>query len=151
MITELYILLPLTFVAAMLNASVGGGGLVLIPGLFALFPSTLPATLLATEKCASVAGQATASVQYARRIRLPWKLLALASATAFVGAHLGARAIAVLPATLVKPFIVVLLASGDISPELLTGADDPAAMTSLSSGGYRRVAAHPAQSLTTKR
>ena len=45
----------------------------------------------------------------------------------------------------------VLLASGDISPELLTGADDPAAMTSLSSGGYRRVAARPAQSLTTKR
>lgn len=109
MITELYVLLPLTFVAAMLNASVGGGGLVLIPGLFTLFPSMLPATLLATEKCASVAGQATASVQYARRIRLPWKLLAMASGTAFVGAHLGARAIAVLPATLVKPFIVVLL------------------------------------------
>ena len=109
MITELYILLPLTFVAAMLNASVRNGGLVLIPSLFALFPSMLPATLLATEKCASVAGQATASVQYARRISLPWKLLALASATAFVGAHLGARAIAVLPATLVKPFIVVLL------------------------------------------
>lgn len=34
MITGLYILLPLAFVAAMLNASVGGGGLVLIPGMF---------------------------------------------------------------------------------------------------------------------
>jgi uncharacterized membrane protein YfcA len=109
MITEFYILLPLTFVAAMLNASVGGGGLVLIPGMFTLFPSAVPATLLATEKCASVAGMATASLQYARRIRLPWKLLLMVSATAFVGAHLGARAIAVLPATLVKPFIVFLL------------------------------------------
>ena len=109
MITEFYVLLPLTFVAAMLNAAVGGGGLVLIPGMFALFPSAQPAVLIATEKCASVAGQATASVQYARRIKLPWKLLAMASLTAFVGAHLGARTIAVLPATLVKPFIVVLL------------------------------------------
>ena len=109
MITELFILLPLTFVAAMLNASVGGGGLVLIPGLFALFPATAPAVLIATEKCASVFGQATASVQDARRMPLPWKLLAMSCATAFFGAHLGARAIAVLPATLVKPFIVVLL------------------------------------------
>ena len=109
MITEFYVLLPLTFVAAMLNAAVGGGGLVLIPGMFALFPSAAPAVLIATEKCASVAGMATAAVQYARRIKLPWKLLAMASATAFVGAHLGARAIAVLPSTLVKPFIVVLL------------------------------------------
>lgn len=109
MITELYVLLPLTFVAAMLNATVGGGGLVLIPGLFALFPSAPPALLIATEKCASVFGQATSSLQYARRIALPWKLLLMTSAMAFCGAHLGARAIAVLPATLVKPFIVVLL------------------------------------------
>ena len=108
--TEFYVLLPLTFVAAMLNASVGGGGLVLIPGMFTLFPSAMPATLLATEKCASVAGQATASVQYARRIKLPWKLLAMVSATAFFGAHLGARTIAALPGTFVKPFIAVLLA-----------------------------------------
>ena len=109
MITEFYVLLPLTFVAAMLNAAVGGGGLVLIPGMFTLFPSAPPAVLIATEKCASVTGLATAAVQYARRIKLPWKLLAMASAAAFFGAHLGARAIAILPATLVKPFIVVLL------------------------------------------
>ena len=109
MMAEFYFLLPLTFVAAMLNASVGGGGLVLIPGLFTLFPSAMPATLLATEKCASVAGQATASIQYARRIKLPWKLLAMVSGAAFVGAHLGARAIAALPGTFVKPFIVFLL------------------------------------------
>ena len=62
MITEFYVLLPLTFVAAMLNAAVGGGGLVLIPGMFALFPSALPAVLIATEKCASVTGMATAAV-----------------------------------------------------------------------------------------
>jgi len=35
MTTELYVLLPLTFVAAMLNASVGGGGLVLVICLLA--------------------------------------------------------------------------------------------------------------------
>lgn len=109
MISEFFILLPLTFVAAMLNASVGGGGLVLIPGMFTLFPNVGPATLLATEKLASVTGQATSSVQYARRIPLPWKLLAMSAAAAFCGAHFGARAIAVLPSSWVKPFVVFLL------------------------------------------
>ena len=110
MTTQLTWLLPLTFLAALLNASVGGGGLVLIPGMFALYPADTPATLLASEKLAGVTGQATAAVQYARRMPLPWQLLFWASATALLGAHFGARAIAILPATLVKPFIVVLLA-----------------------------------------
>jgi len=109
LITELYFLLPLTFVAAMLNASVGGGGLVLIPGMFTLFPATVPATLFATEKLASATGMATATLQYARRIQLPWGLLLLTAGTAFCGGHLGARAIAVLPSAWIKPFVVVLL------------------------------------------
>lgn len=109
MITELYILLPLTFVGAMLNATVGGGGLVLIPGMFALFPSAVPATLFATEKCASATGMATATLQYARRIKLPWGLLLMTAGTAFCGAHLGARAIAILPSSFIKPFVVFLL------------------------------------------
>ena len=93
----------------MLNAAVGGGGLVLIPGMLALFPGVSPAVLIATEKCASVAGQLTATYQFARRIKLPWKLLLMASVAAFCGAHLGARTIAVLPTALVKPFVVFLL------------------------------------------
>ena len=109
MTTELYILLPLTFAAAMLNASVGGGGLVLIPGMFTLFPAAAPAAVLATDKFAAVTGMATAATHYARRIKLPWGLVAMTSATAFVGAYLGARAVAVLPATWVKPFVVFLL------------------------------------------
>lgn len=109
MVTELYILLPLTFVAAMLNASVGGGGLVLIPGMFTLFPAAVPATLFATEKCASVAGMGTAAIQYARQIKLPWGLVLMTAVMAFCGAHLGARAIAILPGTWIKPFVVLLL------------------------------------------
>jgi uncharacterized membrane protein YfcA len=109
MTPELFILLPLTFVAAMLNASVGGGGLVLIPGLLTLYPSVTPASLLATEKLASVVGQATAAQQYAKRMTLPWRLVLPTAALALCGAHLGARAIAVLPGQWIKPFVVVLL------------------------------------------
>ena len=69
MLSELFILLPLTFVAAMLNATVGGGGLVLIPGMFTLYPAAVPASLFASEKCAGVAGLAAAAIQFSRRIR----------------------------------------------------------------------------------
>lgn len=106
---EFIILLPLTFIAAVLNAAVGGGGLVLIPGMLTLYPSVAPASLLATEKCASAVGQATAAQQYARRMALPWRLVLLTAAMAFTGAHLGARVIAVLPGHWIKPFVVVLL------------------------------------------
>lgn len=109
MTNDLLILLPLTFVGAMLNASVGGGGLVLVPGMFTLYPAAAPATLLATEKCAAVTGMATATLQYARRIQLPWRMLLLTAGTAFCGSHLGARAIALLPSHWVRPFVVVLL------------------------------------------
>lgn len=107
--TELYFLLPLTFIGGMLNASIGGGGLVVIPGLFALYPRVLPAVLIATEKCASVFGQGTAAWRYAREIKLPWKLLALTSSAAFIGAHFGARTISLLPTHWIKPFVVLLL------------------------------------------
>ena len=107
--TDLFFLLPLTFIGGMLNASVGGGGLVLIPGMFALYPSAVPVTLMATEKCAGVTGLATAAIQYARKIELPWRLLAMAAGSALVGAHFGARAIAHFPSSWVKPFVVFLL------------------------------------------
>ena len=42
--------------AGFVDAVVGGGGLILVPSLFAAFPSAHPATLLGTNKSASVWG-----------------------------------------------------------------------------------------------
>lgn len=109
MTIEILLLLPLAFIGGILNASIGGGGLVLVPGLFALFPGLLPAVLIATEKCGSVVGQATAAWRYSRQIKLPWKLLALTGVAAFIGAHFGARTIYLLPTSWIKPFVVILL------------------------------------------
>ena len=40
--------------AGFVDAIVGGGGLILVPALFGAFPSAPPATLLGTNKSASV-------------------------------------------------------------------------------------------------
>jgi hypothetical protein len=47
--------------AGFLDAIVGGGGLILVPALFAVFPTTHPATLLGINKGASVWGTAVAT------------------------------------------------------------------------------------------
>lgn len=76
--------------AGFVDAIVGGGGLILVPALFSVFPNTAPATLFGTNKGAAVWGTAWASAQFARRVRLPWSALLPASAAALIGAFAGA-------------------------------------------------------------
>jgi uncharacterized membrane protein YfcA len=76
--------------AGFVDAIVGGGGLVLVPALFGIYPGAAPATLFGTNKGAAVWGTAWATVQYARRVRLPWDALLPAAAAALVGSFAGA-------------------------------------------------------------
>ena len=57
--------------AGLIDAIVGGGGLIMVPSLFGLFPQAVPATLLGSNKVASISGTAWAAWQYARRVSLP--------------------------------------------------------------------------------
>lgn len=79
-----------SFLAGLVDSIVGGGGLVLVPSLFATFPQTAPATLLGTNKCAGVWGTAVAAAQYSRRVKLEWSWLLPAAAAAFAGSIAGA-------------------------------------------------------------
>ena len=49
-----------SLLAGFVDAIVGGGGLILVPALFAAFPGAPPATLLGTNKSASIWGTAEA-------------------------------------------------------------------------------------------
>ena len=78
------------FFAGLVDAMVGGGGLIQVPALVALFPFAAPASIMGTSKFAGVFGTAAAFIQYARRIALPKRALLIASLTAGVGAVTGA-------------------------------------------------------------
>lgn len=97
------------FVAGFVDAVVGGGGLVQIPALFAAYPSALPATLFGTNKIASIVGTSSAALQYARRVRIPWRIALPGALFALVGAWYGARAVAWMPVEHVRPLVLVLL------------------------------------------
>jgi uncharacterized membrane protein YfcA len=57
---ELLIISLASLLAGLVDSIVGGGGLILVPALFATFPSAHPATLFGTNKSASVWGTAIA-------------------------------------------------------------------------------------------
>jgi uncharacterized protein len=88
--SELLVVAIAAALAGCVDAIVGGGGLVLVPALFAVYPSAPPATLLGSGKGGSVWGTAWATWQYARRVQLRWHSLLPAVATAMAGSFGGA-------------------------------------------------------------
>ncbi|NDY91901.1 sulfite exporter TauE/SafE family protein [Ideonella livida] len=108
---ELLIVAVASGLAGFVDAIVGGGGLVLLPALFATFPTTHPATLAGSNKGAAVWGTAWAARQYARRVELRWGAVAPAVAAAGVGSFAGAWVLTLVsPEGLRKALPVVLLA-----------------------------------------
>ncbi|MBN8285032.1 TSUP family transporter [Zoogloea sp.] len=97
------------FLAGMVDAVVGGGGLIQIPLLFSAFPQAAPATLFGTNKLASVFGTAGAAVQYSRRVSIPWRAAGPAALAAAIGSCSGARAVVLFPPAALRPLILVLL------------------------------------------
>ena len=106
----LFLLLPAgAFFAGLVDAVVGGGGLIQIPLLFSAFPNATPATLFGTNKLASVVGTTSAAIHYGRRITIPWPIVGPAAAAAAIGAWLGARAVSLFPPVALRPLILALL------------------------------------------
>ena len=97
------------FLAGFIDAVVGGGGLVQIPALFVLLPETAPATLLGTNKFASVWGTGAAAWQYLRRVPVEWRATWPTAVAALIFGFLGARTAAQLPIDWFRPLVFGLL------------------------------------------
>jgi uncharacterized membrane protein YfcA len=100
-----------SLLAGFVDAIVGGGGLIMVPALFAAFATAPPATLLGTNKSASVWGTAMATWQYSRRVQIAWHAMLPAASAGVVGSFAGAWAVTVIsPDFLRKLLPLVLLA-----------------------------------------
>ncbi|MEG0151080.1 MAG: TSUP family transporter [Comamonas sp.] len=95
--------------AGFIDAIVGGGGLILLPALFATFPSAPPATLLGTNKSASVWGTAMSTWQYGRKVQLPWRAMMPAAIVGAVGSFVGAWAVTQISPDFLRKFLPVVL------------------------------------------
>jgi len=95
--------------AGFVDSIVGGGGLVLVPALFATFPAAHPATLFGTNKGASVWGTAAATWQYANRVDLRWRALLPAVAVCFLGSLAGAWTVTVISPEFLRKVLPAIL------------------------------------------
>ncbi len=101
------------FLAGLLDAIVGGGGLIQVPALFSAFPSALPSTLFGTNKLSGIFGTAIAARTYWKKYPVDWQLVLPASLSALVFAFVGAWAITIFPPDVFRkllPFILLLVA-----------------------------------------
>ncbi len=106
---DISILCSLAFCAGLIDAVVGGGGLIQIPALLNAFPTAPAATIFGTNKIASVCGTSLAARSYMGRVSIPWSLVLPAAVSAFVMSFLGAAAVSFVPQASMRPLVLVLI------------------------------------------
>jgi hypothetical protein len=107
---EAAIVLASAFLAGLVDAMVGGGGLIQLPALFSAYPQVTPPSLLGTGKFAGMFGTLSAVTRYGRSLSIPWRVVAPGAALAFVTSLAGAWAVSRMPPDLFRPLVPVLLA-----------------------------------------
>jgi uncharacterized membrane protein YfcA len=106
---DISLLCAFAFCAGLIDAAVGGGGLIQIPALFNVYPAAPPATLFGTNKLASICGSSVAARNYIGKVHVAWSLVLPTTLSAFVMAFLGAATVSFVPQSLMRPVVLVLV------------------------------------------
>ncbi|UUZ51473.1 TSUP family transporter [Massilia sp. B-10] len=98
------------FLAGLVDAVVGGGGLIQLPVLFSFFPrEALNDAARHQQAGLSIFGTSAAAVNYARRVRVAWSAAAPAAFAAFALSFAGAYTVTKVPADFVRLLLPVVL------------------------------------------
>jgi uncharacterized protein len=96
------------FVAAFIDSTVGGGGLISLPALLGL--GIPPYLALGTNKLAGTISSATSSYTFIRSGKFDKKLMMILFPVSLVGAYFGAKVVLFVPQELLKILVVVMMA-----------------------------------------
>ena len=109
---DLSLLAACALLAGLIDAIMGGGGMIQVPALFSVLPGMAPASLLGVNKIASIIGTAGSAMQYTRANKSPWKLVMISSTAAFLASVGGAYLVTQIPNQWLRsalPFFLVAL------------------------------------------
>ena len=109
--TEVAALCAFAFLAGLVDAIAGGGGLIQVPALFAIFPSLSPSILLGTNKFSSITGTTIATLRYSWSVPMRWQILLPAAGIAGIAAFAGAKAVTLIDPAVLRPVLLILLCS----------------------------------------
>ena len=106
---EVVALCGFAFLAGLVDAVAGGGGLIQVPALFAVFPSLPPPILLGTNKFSAITGTTIVTLRYGWSVPIQWQAVLPAAGIAGIGALAGAKAVTLMDPAVLRPLLVVLL------------------------------------------
>lgn len=96
------------FVAAFIDSTVGGGGLISLPALLGL--GMPPYLALGTNKLAGTISSATSSYTFIRNGKFDKKLMLILFPVSLVGAYFGAKTVLFVPQDFLKVLVVIMMA-----------------------------------------
>ncbi|WP_434120670.1 TSUP family transporter [Salinicoccus roseus] len=106
-LSALLLVIALGFLAAFIDAVVGGGGLISIPALLAT--GMTPATALGTNKLASAFGSLTSSLKFLRARHVNFRMVMKLFPLSFILSVCGALVAVRMPGEVLKPLVLVML------------------------------------------
>src|SRR5262249_25124274 len=98
------------FGAGVVDAGIGGGGMLQLAALFAFLPGIVPPPLPWPHNFAPAIGTTGAAIQYARSVPVPWRTVLPSMVIAFVASLAGAYAATLVPADPLKKALPFVLA-----------------------------------------
>lgn len=97
------------FCAGLVDATVGGGGLILVPALLLAYPQSSLASIFGTNKVVALASASSSAWNFLKRVQLPWRLLLPTMLSAFIFAYVGAISVSIIPKQLMQYVVFILL------------------------------------------
>jgi uncharacterized membrane protein YfcA len=109
MTTEIILLCIVAFAAGFIDAVSGGGGLIQTPAVLVLLSQFPVSTAIGTTKIPSFSGTAMAAIQYARKVSLDYRKLAVMIVVAFCAAFAGSKLLTMVSNQFMKPLLLGVL------------------------------------------
>ena len=109
MTTEIILLCIAAFLAGFVDAVSGGGGLIQTPAAIVLLPQHPVAVAIATIKIPAFSGTSLAAWQFARKVKLNYRLLVVLIIIAFFAAFAGSKLLTMVSNSFMKPVLLVVL------------------------------------------
>lgn len=106
------ILLSLGFFAfcgGLIDAAVGGGGLIQLPALIHALPKHSLATVFGTNKIIAMAGTVSSAFAYFKKVTINWKLVLPTMLAAFIFSFFGAMSVSMIPKEFMRYIVFFLL------------------------------------------
>jgi len=109
--SDTLLVLAAALAGGFLDAGVGGGGMLIVPALFAIYPAAPHVLLIGTNKVASSPGLAIAAWRYSRGDLMPWGV-ALPAAAAYAATTIaGVHVSRMVPSEVFRLLVPLMLAA----------------------------------------